>query len=117
MSMSHTRPAAFARVAETQLHDFRRRVWTIKMAEAAAVATFGVVLALLCVFALDRVTDTPGWAADGDLCRRGRRMRRRADLSAPLDLAPSAVGTAGPAAQPALSQHRRPDAGHYRAGA
>ncbi|MBI2823782.1 MAG: hypothetical protein HYX69_03710 [Planctomycetia bacterium] len=47
---------------ETQLHDFRRRVWAIKSAEAACGALAGVILSFLAVFALDRVTDTPGWA-------------------------------------------------------
>lgn len=44
---------------ETQLHEFRRRVWTIKILEAIAAATFGVVFAYLAVFALDRLWDTP----------------------------------------------------------
>ncbi len=42
-----------------QLHGFRRRVWTIKMVEAACVAIFAVILAFLCVFTLDRFWDTP----------------------------------------------------------
>lgn len=44
-----------------QLHGFRRRVWTMKMAEAAGVAIFSVIAAFLCVFALDRLWDTPRW--------------------------------------------------------
>jgi hypothetical protein len=44
---------------ESQLGDFRRRVWTIKMAEAAGVAVFALAIAYLCVFALDRLWDTP----------------------------------------------------------
>jgi len=46
----------------TQLHDFRRRVWTIKSVEAGCGALFGVLVSYLIVFALDRVIDTPGWA-------------------------------------------------------
>jgi len=46
---------------ETQLLGFRRRVWTIKMAEAACVAVFAVIAAFLCVFAVDRLWDTPWW--------------------------------------------------------
>jgi len=46
---------------ETQLLGFRRRVWTIKMAEAVFVAVFAVVVAFLCVFAVDRLWDTPWW--------------------------------------------------------
>ncbi|MEO8499224.1 MAG: hypothetical protein ABI614_29515, partial [Planctomycetota bacterium] len=44
---------------ETQLHEFRRRVWTIKILEAVAAATCGVVFAYLAVFGLDRLWDTP----------------------------------------------------------
>jgi len=44
---------------ETQLLDFRRRVWTIKMIEAAGVAGFSVFIAYLTTFVLDRLWDTP----------------------------------------------------------
>lgn len=44
---------------ETQLHEFRRRVWTIKIVEALAATTFGVVFAYMSVFGLDRLWDTP----------------------------------------------------------
>jgi hypothetical protein len=47
---------------QTQLHEFRRRVWKIKSIEAAAGAIFGVLLAYLLVFGLDRLVDTPAWA-------------------------------------------------------
>ncbi len=46
---------------QRQLHGFRRRVWTVKMAEAAGIAVFAVFVAFLCVFGLDRLADTPGW--------------------------------------------------------
>ncbi len=46
---------------EAQLHEFRRRVWTTKMVEAAGVAVAGVLTAFLGVFALDRLGDTPAW--------------------------------------------------------
>ena len=46
---------------EAQLSGFRRRVWTIKMAEAAAVAVFAVIATFLAVFAFDRLWDTPRW--------------------------------------------------------
>lgn len=42
-----------------QLHDFRRHVWTIKLVEATAAALFALFVAFLCVFALDRLWDTP----------------------------------------------------------
>ena len=48
-------------VLETKLADFRRRVWTVKLAEAILAAFFGIVLSYLMVFALDRVGETPGW--------------------------------------------------------
>lgn len=44
---------------EVQLHEFRRRVWSIKMAEAACAAVFGVVVAYLLLFAFDRFWETP----------------------------------------------------------
>ena len=47
---------------ETQLFDFRRRVWSIKAAEAVCGAIFGVAVAYLTLFALDRLLDTPTWA-------------------------------------------------------
>lgn len=44
-----------------QLLDFRRRVWSIKTAEAVFAAAFGVVVAFLLMFAVDRAWDTPAW--------------------------------------------------------
>ena len=44
-----------------QLHDFRRRVWIIKMVEATCAAAFAVVAAYLLMFLLDRAFDTPSW--------------------------------------------------------
>lgn len=52
---------------ESQLREFRRRVWAIKMAEAAGLAVFAVAVAYLTVFALDRLWDTPGWLRLGIL--------------------------------------------------
>lgn len=46
---------------ETQLLDFRRRVWTAKMLEATGVAAVSVVVAFLCIFVLDRLWNTPSW--------------------------------------------------------
>lgn len=46
---------------ESQLRAYRRVVWTIKIFEAASIAAFAVLAAFLCVFALDRVWDTPLW--------------------------------------------------------
>jgi hypothetical protein len=45
----------------TKLGDFRRRVWSIKLVEAIAVAAISVLVAFLVVFALDRLFDTPAW--------------------------------------------------------
>jgi hypothetical protein len=44
---------------ETQLHEFRRRVWSIKMFEAGCGAVFGLVAAFLLMFACDRLWDSP----------------------------------------------------------
>ena len=60
--MSVEQPKAGLKLPESlqaQLHEFRRRVWTIKSIEAACGAMFGVVVSYLAVFALDRVMDTP----------------------------------------------------------
>src|SRR5205085_3431795 len=38
---------------------FRRRVWTVKLIEACCGAAFGVLVAYLATFILDRVWDTP----------------------------------------------------------
>jgi hypothetical protein len=60
--MSTTQPQATLKLPtslEAQLHEFRRRVWTIKSIEAAGGAICGVVLGYLAVYALDRVVDTP----------------------------------------------------------
>ena len=53
---------------QAQLHEYRRRVWTIKMVEAVAAAAFGVLVAYLLLFCLDRVWDTPGWLRVGLFC-------------------------------------------------
>jgi hypothetical protein len=42
-----------------QMFAFRRRVWAIKLTEAACGAAFGVLLAYLVTFVLDRFWDTP----------------------------------------------------------
>ena len=50
-------PAALA----LKLGEFRRRVWTIKLVEAIALAAISLLVAFLAVFALDRLFDTPAW--------------------------------------------------------
>ncbi|MGH7136074.1 MAG: hypothetical protein ACREHD_10060 [Pirellulales bacterium] len=60
MSITHLHNGP--RLPETlrvQLLDFRRRVWSIKIAEALAVAAFGLLAAWIAVFTLDRFADTP----------------------------------------------------------
>jgi hypothetical protein len=44
---------------QEQMYAFRRRVWAIKLMEAAAGAAFGVLVAYLTTFLLDRFFDTP----------------------------------------------------------
>ncbi len=62
MSMAQARePLQLPASLQTQLYAFRRRVWTIKLAESAAFAVVAVMVAFLCVFALDRLWDTPRW--------------------------------------------------------
>ena len=46
---------------QRQLHEFRRRVWTIKMVEAACAAVFAIMAAYLLMFLMDRAWDTPVW--------------------------------------------------------
>jgi len=48
-------------ILEARLADFRRRVWTVKLAEGLLAAAFGVMLSYVLVFALDRVMETPAW--------------------------------------------------------
>ena len=43
-----------------QLLEFRRRVWSRKTAQALFVAVFGIVVAYLAMFSLDRLWETPG---------------------------------------------------------
>src|SRR5215471_593017 len=43
----------------TQMFAFRRRVWAIKLIEAGCGAAFGILIAYLVTFILDRVWDTP----------------------------------------------------------
>jgi len=50
---------------ETQLHEFQRRVWSIKMIEAGCGAVFGLVVAFLLMFGCDRLWDSPGWMRFG----------------------------------------------------
>jgi hypothetical protein len=56
---SQKRRLALPTSLQEQMYAFRRRVWTIKLMEAAAGAAFGVLLAYLATFALDRFFDTP----------------------------------------------------------
>ena len=41
------------------LEQYQKRVWTIKLAEGALVAIFGILVSYIIVFCLDRVFDTP----------------------------------------------------------
>src|SRR5437868_4117329 len=50
---------------QRQLHDFRRRVWAIKLTEAVCAAGFVVVVAYLLMFLFDRAGDTPAWLRAG----------------------------------------------------
>ncbi len=62
MSMPHaTSRLELPGSLETQLYEYRRRVWIIKSIEAACGATFGVLVSYLTLFVLDRLIDTPDW--------------------------------------------------------
>ena len=62
MSISETKNRiAIPTSLVSQLTEFRNRVWTIKMLEATSIALFSVFFGVLCVFALDRVFDSPAW--------------------------------------------------------
>ncbi|HEV3120958.1 MAG TPA: hypothetical protein VGY53_03610, partial [Isosphaeraceae bacterium] len=50
---------------QAKLLGFRKRVWWIKMAEAACMAVFGILVAFLVMFLLDRVWETPLWPRAG----------------------------------------------------
>ena len=69
MSMPHaTSRLELPGSLETQLYDYRRRVWIIKSIEAVCGAAFGVLVSYLAIFALDRVIDTPDWARAAIFC-------------------------------------------------
>lgn len=46
---------------ESQLREYRSRVWTLKMAEAVGAAVAGFLAVYLVVFLMDRLGDTPWW--------------------------------------------------------
>src|SRR5262245_60516849 len=46
---------------KSQLLDFRRRVWTIKMLEAAGVAACALAFVFLCFFVLERILELASW--------------------------------------------------------
>ena len=98
-------------------HDFRRRVWTIKMAEAACAAAFGVVVAYLLMFALDRVWDTPAWLRGALFVAALRRLRDRARWRCYRWVwRQPPARAARPAARPEAPAGRRPAARRHRAG-
>ena len=49
------------------LKQYRKRVWTIKLAEGALAAIFGLVISYFVVFGLDRLVDTPALLRGGIL--------------------------------------------------
>ena len=62
--MSMTQPKQKIAIPDSlvrQLHDFRIKVWTIKMLEAFGIACLSVFFGFLAVFALDRLYDSPAW--------------------------------------------------------
>ena len=45
-----------------QLDGFRRHLWRVKILEAIAAGTIGLLVSFLLVYGLDRIWQTPGWA-------------------------------------------------------
>ena len=56
---SQKRRLALPESLRAQMFAFRRRVWTVKLIEAGCGAAFGVLVAYLVTFLLDRVWETP----------------------------------------------------------
>ena len=44
---------------QNQLHDYRRRVWLVKLSEAIGIALVGLTLSFLAVYCWDRFADMP----------------------------------------------------------
>ena len=84
---------------QDQLHEFRRRVWTIKIVEAVAAAGFGILVAYLVLFGLDRVV---GHARLAPRRRSSSRPRRPAPTSRSACTGGSG-GTAGSSSSPGCS--------------
>ena len=61
MSDPNPRRLSIPKGTQQKLDAFRKRVWTIKVIEGVCAAAFGLVLAYLLVFAVDRFIDTPSW--------------------------------------------------------
>ncbi len=99
-----------------QLHDFRRRVWVIKMVEATCTAAFAVVAAYLLMFLLDRAFDTPPWLRATLFVGGVRRLPADSGGRLPVDLAEPPPRAARDAARAEASGGRRPAPGHHRAG-
>ena len=117
MSLAQARePLRLPASLQTQLHAFRRRVWTIKMAEAAGAAVFVVLVAFLCVFALGSPLGYARLAAIRRMGGSPLRVRDRAVAPASLDLATAPLGAARPIAHREAPAARRPVAGHHRTG-
>ena len=56
---SHHRRLELPDSLRTQLLTYRRRVWLVKLLEAGCGAAFGVLVAYLITYVLDRNYDTP----------------------------------------------------------
>ena len=59
MNDANRQPLEIPDSLQSQLKEFRRRVWIIKTIEAVGGALFGFALAYVIVFGLDRLGDTP----------------------------------------------------------
>src|SRR5690242_11603620 len=59
MSVGVPVPLQIPETLQSQLLDFRRRLWTIKLIEAGCGAICGLLIAFLLTYTLDRLWDSP----------------------------------------------------------
>jgi hypothetical protein len=65
MELARSHQLEIPRSLSEKLLAFRKRVWTLKLLEAAASAAFGVLVAFLVTYLVDRFVDTPAYVRTG----------------------------------------------------
>ncbi len=99
-----------------QLRDFRRRVWTIKLVEAIAVAAVSVLVGISVRVRARSAVRYAGLVASRHRHRRTRWLLHHTLVSASLGVAVPSAGSARSIVEPQDAADRRPAAGHHRAG-